>query len=252
VLNQTGETGATGVAGPAGPAGIGVKGEQGNPGIGVKGDQGVAGTNGVNATLAITQQAVCDGVDADVIKNEICKIGMTGPSGGRIFFVDYNDEYATYDYLEAAPHSAGQVEWATGGYQLNSIYTDEEVALNLRGAHRGLFGGKAATAAIVARMEQGSGEGSAAKNLYAAGVADDYTLNGVDDWWLPSSDELQKIQENLINRAVSGFPSYSYWSSSEAPSDAGVNSAIHQPWTGTGVESSAKANKYALIPVRGF
>jgi hypothetical protein len=45
---------------------------------GVKGD--------TNGTLAITQQSVCDGSDADTVANEVCKVGMTGPGGGLIFF----------------------------------------------------------------------------------------------------------------------------------------------------------------------
>ena len=53
---------------------------------GTKGDTGVAGTGGTNGTLAITQQSVCDGSDADTVANEVCKVGMTGPSGGLIFF----------------------------------------------------------------------------------------------------------------------------------------------------------------------
>jgi hypothetical protein len=164
VLNQSGDAGATGVAGPAGPAGIGLK-----------GDQGIAGRDGVNATLAITQQAVCDGADTDTIANEICKNGMTGPSGGFIFFVDYNDEYAAYDYLEAAPTDAVFAGGATSGpwsttvakcgpsvpqvtsCQAGTIYTGTAVALaTVKGFHRGLFGGKAATALIVARHDAGT------------------------------------------------------------------------------------------------
>ena len=34
---------------------------------------------------------------------DACKIGAVGPGGGWIFFVDYNDEYTGFDYLEAAP-----------------------------------------------------------------------------------------------------------------------------------------------------
>lgn len=223
VLNQTGETGAAGVAGPAGPAGVGVKGD---PGIGVKGDQGIAGTNGVNATLAIAQQAVCDGADADMIANEICKIGMTGPGGGLIFFVDYHDEYATYDYLEAAPSDAGSAPWATTvakcGYlspqtascRDDSFYLAVGDLVDLaavRGTHRGLFGGKAATAAIVARHDSGS----VAKDLYAAGVADNYTVNGVSDWWLPSMSEIEKMSENLNHKGAGGFNFQQYWSSTQ-------------------------------------
>ena len=54
---------------------------------GAKGDTGAAGAKGdTNGTLAITQQSVCDGSDADTVANEVCKVGMTGPGGGLIFF----------------------------------------------------------------------------------------------------------------------------------------------------------------------
>ncbi len=201
---------------------------------GAKGETGTAGTNGTNgtnATLAITQQSVCDGTDADTVANEVCKVGMTGPGGGLIFFVDYNNEYATYDYLEAAPtdgvfaSSVATGVWATTttkcgatapqatNCQTATIYTETGVGLaTIKGLHRGLFGGKAATAAIVTRMETGT---PTAKNTYAAGVADDYVANGITDWWLPSKDELQKMQENLNNKGVGGFAADGYWSSSE-------------------------------------
>ena len=195
------------------------------------GATGAKGDAGVNATLAITQQSVCDGSDVDTVANEVCKIGMTGPGGGLIFFVDYNNEYATYDYLEAAPTdgvfalSAAAGVWATTvakcgatapqatSCQTATIYTETGVALaTIKGLHRGLFGGKAATAAIVARHDAGG----VAKNLYAAGVADDYTTATASDWWLPSKDELQKMQQNLNNKGVGGFAFAAYWSSSAA------------------------------------
>ena len=221
----TGATGPTGSTGPQGPTGAtGSTGPQGPTGA-----TGATGTNGTNATLAITQQSVCDGIDADTTANEVCRVGMTGPGGGLVFFVDYDDEYATYDYLEAAPSdgafasSVANGVWATAtpkcgtsqnaNCQQNSIYTETLVSLvTVKGSHRGLFGGKAATVAIVARHDAGS----VAKNLYAAGVADAYiSPNGKDDWWLPSKDELLKMQENLNNKGIGGFSTIDYWSSTE-------------------------------------
>ena len=34
------------------------------------------------------------------------KVGQRGPGGGVIFFVDYNNEYARFNYLEAAPENS--------------------------------------------------------------------------------------------------------------------------------------------------
>ena len=252
VLNQTGTNGIAGAKGDTGAAGT----------AGAAGAKGDTGTAGVNATLAITQQSVCDGSDADTVANEVCKVGMTGPGGGLIFFVDYNNEYATYDYLEAAPtdgvfaSSVATGVWATTttncgatapqatNCQTATIYTETGVGLaTIKGLHRGLFGGKAATAAIVARHDAGS----VAKNTYAAGVADDYVANGITDWWLPSKDELQKMQENLNNKGVGGFASGYYWSSSEHVADlAWVQSFSN------GDQGYSKTFPSYVRPVRAF
>ena len=260
VLNQKGVAGAKGDTGAAG-----AKGDTGA--AGAKGDTGAAGTNGTNGTngtLAIAQQSVCDGSDTDTIANEVCKVGMTGPGGGLIFFVDYNDEYATYDYLEVAPAdavyalSASTGVWATTATtcgpaprntdcQAGSIYTETGVALaTIKGSHRGLFGGKAGTAAIVDRMNTGI---PTAKNTYAAGVADDYVSpNGTGDWWLPSKDELQKMQENLNNKGVGGFASDAYWSSSEKDAANAWVQSFNNGYQGF----SNKGNDWYVRPVRAF
>ena len=260
VLNQKGVAGAKGDTGAAG-----AKGDTGA--AGAKGDTGAAGTNGTNGTngtLAIAQQSVCDGSDTDTIANEVCKVGMTGPGGGLIFFVDYNDEYATYDYLEVAPAdavyalSASTGVWATTATtcgpaprntdcQAGSIYTETGVALaTIKGSHRGLFGGKAGTAAIVDRMNTGI---PTAKNTYAAGVADDYVSpNGTGDWWLPSKDELQKMQENLNNKGVGGFAAGAYWSSSESY----ASGAWYQNFDSGLQNSNSKSNANYVRPVRAF
>ena len=248
VLNQTGADGIAGATGAKGDAGA----------------TGIAGAAGVNATLAITQQSVCDGTDADTTANEVCKIGMTGPGGGIIFFVDYNDEYATYDYLEAAPTDAVYASSATSGMwatsvaqcgaiapqvtscQNDTIYTETAVALaTIRGLHRGLFGGKAATAAIVARHDAGS----AAKNTYAAGVADDYVANGKSDWWLPSKDEIAMMQSNLGNKGVGGFASLNYWSSSEGDSYAAWTQDFSYGLQGY---NNKETTRFYVRPVRAF
>jgi hypothetical protein len=114
----------------------------------------------------------------------------------------------------------------------------------VKGMHRGLFGGKSATAAIVARHNAGS----VAKNLYAAGVADDYTANGVSDWWLPSSDEILKMQENLNNKGLGGFAYDVYWSSSENFTDDAYFQGFN---TGFG-STTQKPTLYNVRPVRAF
>ena len=194
----------------------------------------------------------------------MCKIGAIGPGGGLIFFVDYFDQYAGFNYLEAAPtdgvfkNSAATGVWATtvancgaasnASCQSNSIYTQTgvELATN-KGLHRGLFGGQAATNAIIAKHS------GVALNLFAAGVADSYTapsFNGVtkSDYYLPTKDEIELMQKNLNNIGVGGFVAGFYWSSSET----GALSAWYQAF-GTGyLYYFTKDQTYYVRPVRAF
>jgi hypothetical protein len=78
------------------------------------------------------------------------------------------------------------------------------------GAYGTVLGtGLANTTAIV----EAQGEG-----LYAAKICDDLVLNGYDDWYLPSKDELNKLYLN--QEAVRIVVSTNYWSSSEVDFDS--------------------------------
>ncbi|TXK92975.1 hypothetical protein BMR02_15955 [Methylococcaceae bacterium HT1] len=48
----------------------------------------------------------------------------------------------------------------------------------------------------------------------AARVSNNYELNGFDDWYLPSRDELYLMNKNLNAKGLGGFKGRSYWSSS--------------------------------------
>jgi hypothetical protein len=256
---ERGLIGLTGAMGPQGPGGTGPAGASG-----ATGPAGAAGTNGTNATIAITELFVCDGTDAGTVADEKCKIGMTGPGGGLIFFVDYNDQYAEFNYLEAAPTdgvfnaSAAMGVWATAvatcgaagnaSCQSYSIYTETGVALvSIKGLHRGIFGGQAATNAIIAKHS------GVALNLFAAGVADSYlapSFNGVtkSDYYLPTKDELELMQKNLNNAGLGGFVDNGYWSSSEGS----VGYAYYPFLSGGDWGTAAKSTTYYVRPVRAF
>ena len=236
-----------------------------NGAAGAKGDTGAAGANGTNGTngtngAVITQQSVCDGTDAGTVADEVCKVGMTGPGGGLIFFIDYHDEYATYDYLEVGPSDIGIKNWGTsflgcgpnsnGNCNSASIYTqgntNDAALMTARGTHRGLFGGQAATSLIVSKF------GSSNKNDYAAGVADDYVspaFNGstMNDWWLPSIDELLQMQV-LRSKGLGGFDFTDYSSSSEVSSTGYLEFNFVNTIPTDGGKSSAST----VRPVRGF
>jgi len=233
--------------------------------VGPSGPVGASGTAGANATIAITELFVCDGPDAGTVADEKCKIGMTGPGGGLIFFVDYNDQYEGLNYLEAAPTdgvfaaSAATGVWATtvaacgtasnASCQSNSIYTQTGVDLTtIKGLHRGLFGGQAATNAIIAKHS------GVALNLFAAGVADSYTaatFNGVSksDYYLPTKDETELMQKNLNDIGVGGFAGdFYYWSSSEYV----AGNTWSQYFYGGLQNATGKNSTNCVRPVRAF
>lgn len=181
VLNQTGADGAAGATGAKGETGA--KGADGAPGA-----DGVNGVNGA-AGSSFSARSVC-GLDGATL----CEVGVQGPGGGIVFFVDTEGKYGDFDYLEVAPDdlSAG-IPWSTasvcGPAQnascFSSYLTTSGEALNFLA----IGTGRAATAAIVARHEVTV----VSKASYAAGVADDYTTTTASDWWLPSRDELNEL-----------------------------------------------------------
>ena len=225
-VSMVGPPGAAGVAGPAGPSG-----PQG-PGGG-SGPAGAPGVNGTNATLAITELLLCDGPDAGTVADEKCKIGMTGPGGGTIFFVDYNDIYPTFNYLEAAPKSC-----ESASKTWSSANTDVTAA---RGwAARAVGAGQANTAAIKAVFTADNSGNNAAY------FATSCSAGGKSDWFLGSLGEMKLMYDNLLG--VGGFVEKYYWSSTESDTtNAGSQSFNYGYQTNYG-----KTNTNYVRPVRAF
>ena len=202
---------------------------------------GPQGEPGVDATVAITQLSVCDGTDAGTVANELCKIGMTGPGGGPVFFVDYNDQYAGFNYLEAAP-----VECESSSTPWSSANTAVTAA---RGwAAQAVGQGQANTDAILAVFTTDTTSNNAAK--YADAIPNGVPVGCVtskDDWFLGSLGEMMLMYTNLRQAGVGGF-SFVYWSSSET---AG-STAWYQDFGNGGQNGDGKAFSAYVRPVRAF
>ena len=285
VLNQTGadgisgavgakgETGAKGDSGAAGVAGAkgdtGAAGAKGDTGAaGAKGDAGTAGTNGTNGTNGAAGASSPTGFTARSVCGSngttLCAVGVQGPGGGTIVYVDSTNEMPGYDYLEAAPADASTgVVWSTtvekcgtaaGTSCQTSFLSDAGTALG----YIGLGTGRAATATIVARHNAGD----VAKASYAAGVADAYTTSTASDWFLPSKDELNEVCKYARNTNQDagastvcsggtlrgGFAAGFYWSSSEYY----AGNAWFQFFSSGGQGSNFKNIAYYVRPVRAF
>ena len=192
--------------------------------------------------MAITQLSVCDGIDADATADELCKIGMTGPGGGHIFFVDYNDQYAGFNYLEAAPHNCEATRtWSSA--------TTPVIAARSWAA-QGVGQGQANTNAILAVFGSDTASNNAAK--YAADLASGVPVGCVtskDDWFLGSLGEMMLMYTNMREAGVGRFVSLDYWSSTEH----GVGAAWVQFFShGDQNAFGAKTDANSVRPVRAF
>lgn len=81
---------------------------------------------------------------------------------------------------------------------------------------------------------------------YAAIECREFSINGFNDWFMPSKDELNEMYKQ--REKIGGFKPYAYWSSSEV----NISKAWFQNF-GNGIQvKAAKIYSYALRPVRYF
>ncbi|MCX6277766.1 MAG: DUF1566 domain-containing protein [Bacteroidetes bacterium] len=108
--------------------------------------------------------------------------------GGIIFYIDVTGQHGL---ISATTNQSAAAKWGCPG-------------TSIAGTSTAIGSGQANTTAIV--------NGCTVAGI-AARICNDLVLNGYDDWFLPSKDELYQmyLQKNLIG----GFVSNYYWSSSE-------------------------------------
>jgi len=220
--------------------------------INKQGPQGPAGATGATGATGaggakITELSVCDGPDSGTVANELCKVGMTGPGGGPVFFIDYHDQYASFcadtncNYLEASPADVDEVNGRIGFY--STWCSDSTTLLNLNNwSNRAIGAGRTNTSTADTTCTNG-----------AIQAASDYVspaFNGVtqSDWWLPSIGELMVMYSNLMQAGVGEFAPDYYWSSSELD----ANLAWLQRFNDGFQDYDPKSNLFKIRPVRGF
>jgi len=112
--------------------------------------------------------------------------------GGIVFYIDGTGLHG----LVCAPSDQGYFPWGCYG-------------TNIYGTSTALGTGMANTLAIVNWCGQ---------RPIAASVCNDLVLNGYDDWYLPSRDELSLMYQNLRTQNLGNFSYNWYWSSSQSSS----------------------------------
>jgi hypothetical protein len=140
------------------------------------------------------------------------KVGDTGPAGGLIFY-DKGNNSGGWRYMEAAPEDISRKLFAT----------EEGVGIEVQ---RAVGTGKLNTQAIMVQANnRGGGFG------WAAQACDALEVNGFDDWFLPSRDELHYMYGNLHMRNLGGFSLDWYWSSTYSSYVGGGSLNNHYWWS---------------------
>ena len=240
-MGPQGFTGATGATGPAGTNGTngldgatGPAGPAGSTGAaGAKGDTGAvgpAGPAGSGSSFSYSMTCGANGTSA-------CKIGTKGPGGGWIFFVDYNDQFSGFDYLEAAPANISSPSWCNNSS--SSIYSPG-LTVSEYWAIRGVGKGRANTNAMLLACSSGAANQA---NSYSTAT----TVAG--DWFLPSIGELMLMHTNLLQAGIGGFTNEGYYSSSEDTATAAWYFAFNYNVT---YSNYAKSGGLPVRAVRAF
>lgn len=123
------------------------------------------------------------------------KLGDIGPAGGIVFF-DKGNSSGGWRYLEAAPENTEKMA-------LYPFYSNNEVV-----GSRKVGDGKENTQKFMTLFAaKGGGINS------APWLCDQLVVNGFDDWYLPSQDELLYLYNNLFSKDLGGFKRTEYCSS---------------------------------------
>jgi uncharacterized protein (TIGR02145 family) len=148
-------------------------------------------------------------------------------AGGIVFYLDSTGQHG----LVCAPSDQGVAEW---GCYLGSVGTSTVLGT-----------GNTNTLAIL---------NSCTQRPIAASLCADLILNGYDDWYLPSRDELNLICQRIGSIAnFVGSPSWSrYWSSSQALTAWVQSDAWYVEIYLCQVDFRGKDNPYRVRAIRSF
>ncbi|MCL2765802.1 MAG: hypothetical protein FWD40_11080 [Treponema sp.] len=189
------------------------------------------------------------------------KIGDTGPAGGIIFF-DQGNSSGGWRFMEAAPVDLGPAVFATETYTHQEIQHFGFLSGSNERRSRALGTGATNTMYLM-RVANNKGGGFG----WAVQLAATYQLNGFNDWFLPSQDELGHMYGNLHMRGLGNFRSERYWSSSMATYrdnswtgvqytnfvNGEVNTAWNQSGSWRGIPwTNYLTTRYLVRPVRRF
>ncbi len=227
----TGKQGPTGKTGAAGPKG-GAKGETGLQGpIGLTGAKGETGATGPAGSFSYSMTCGVSVIDA-------CKIDALGPGGGWIFFVDYNDQYSDFNYLEVAPTNVNVDGdgWCGDGGSIYSAATPHNPW-----SARGVGMGRVNTGVMLSSCSSGAANDV---NSYSTPTT---VLGG---WFLPSLGELKLLYESGVSDVFENYGTF--WSSTEYSDIYAFTFSAVEQGAGFQIRNSPKYYMSNLRAIRRF
>lgn len=123
-------------------------------------------------------------------------VGDIGPAGGFIFY-DKGNTSGGWRYLEAAPSYTDSTFLHFSCDKAYSAITDSDVGAGLKN-----------TRLMLSALAKNNIDGNTAYK-----VCDLLVVDGYDDWYCPSLDELRMMYQNLFLKGISDFQRAKYWSS---------------------------------------
>ncbi len=158
----------------------------------------------------------------------IYSIGDTGPAGGGVFYISNGGQNGLEAARDDLAWPSGELwYWGCGGTEITGA------------AGTAIGTGAINTADILAACTE--------PNVAAKG-ASDFTLNGYDDWFLASKDEMSALY--AARSAVGGFTTNTiFWTSSQDSAANAWNTRINT----TGYQQpKTKTLLYKVRPIRAF
>lgn len=126
----------------------------------------------------------------------VYQIGDIGPAGGFIFY-DKGNASDGWRYLEAAPASTDSTFTGFSCNRAYSTITDADFGAGFNNTKL----------VLVALAKNGITGNTAYK------ICDTLTVNGYNDWYCPSLNELKMMYQNLFLKGIGDFQRSLYWSS---------------------------------------
>lgn len=182
-------------------------------------------------------------------------IGDQGPSCvGKVFYIEGGGSSGSHG-LEAAPpgwhdwysdYADPALTWISGDYETDEngdLIETTQITLN-GNTSTAIGTGKANSDAIITQSGDWSSSGSAAQ------LCEEYLGGGLNDWFLPSKDELARLYAQRDQTRWGGFDTagYGYWSSSEYDQW----DAWSQDFTNGSQNGTLKSYERRIRPVRAF